>query len=144
MKVGNALAAGVLLSPLHRLMSGSLLLLTYEGRRSGTEYTLPLQYVEDDGTLYIWAGDAASKTWWRNFASPMVVELRLRGDDVAAKARLVDDATRRRQILEAYLDRFPYTGPVGRPAFTRRRRRWTERELADTAASMVIVALEPE
>jgi deazaflavin-dependent oxidoreductase (nitroreductase family) len=143
MKIGNALVAGVLLSPLHRLLSRSLLLLTYVGTRTGTEYTLPLQYVEDHGTLYIWAGDAAAKTWWRNFAAPMVAEVRLRGHDAPVKGRLVDDPGRRREILASYLDRFPYTGPVGRPELARRRRRWTDRQLADTAASMVVVALEP-
>lgn len=143
MKIGNALAAGVLLSPLHRPMSRSLFLLTYEGRRSGTEYTLPLQYVEEGGTLYVWAGDADAKTWWRNFTTPMVAEARLRGRDIAVKGRLVDDAARRREILEKYLERFPYTGPVGRPEFTRRRREWSDRQLVDTAASMVVVAFEP-
>lgn len=143
MKIGNALAAGVLLSPLHRLVSRSLLLLTYEGRRTGIEYTLPLQYLELDGLLYIWAGEADGKTWWRNFATPTVVEVRLRGSDVAGKASLVEDRSIRREIVEAYVDRFPYTGPVGKPEFTRRRRGWTEADLAGASASMVIVAIEP-
>ncbi len=141
MKIGNALAAGVLLSPLHRLVSRSLLLLTYEGRRSGTEYTLPLQYIEDGGTLYIWAGDADAKTWWRNFSTPTVVEVRLRGRDVAGKAFLVEDRRRRREVLETYLDRFPYTGPVGRPEFTLRRRRRTDADLEETAATMVFPSI---
>lgn len=143
MKIGNALAAAVLLSPMHRLVSRSLLLLTYAGRRSGTEYTLPLQYVEDEGTLRIWAGDADAKTWWRNFAAPTTVEVRLRGRDLSGKAFLVEDVSRRREILEAYLKRFPHTAPTGKPEFTWRRRRWTDAELEDTAASMVIVAIEP-
>lgn len=142
MKIGNALAAGVLLSPLHRLVSRSLLLLTYEGRRSGTEYTLPLQYVEDNGVLYIWAGEADHKTWWRNFATPTSVEVRLRGRDIAGKASLVEDSGRRREMLVAYLDRFPYTGPGGKPEFTRRRRRWSDVQLDEAAASMVMVAIE--
>ena len=48
MGIGNTLATAVLRSPFHRMMSKSLLVLTYEGRRSGKEYKLPLQYVEDD------------------------------------------------------------------------------------------------
>ena len=42
----NPFVKAVLRSPVHRLLSGSLVLLTYTGRRSGRRYTLPVMYAE--------------------------------------------------------------------------------------------------
>lgn len=143
MATPNTPITAVLRSPFHGMMSRSLLLLTYEGRRSRKEYTLPLQYVEDAGTLYVWAGAADTKTWWRNFATPAAVTIRLRGKDVLAKAYLVDDAQARARLLRAYMDRYPYTTMSGRPKFVGKRWHPTDADLAEAAASTVMVAIEP-
>jgi deazaflavin-dependent oxidoreductase (nitroreductase family) len=144
MSVGNTLTIGLLESPLHGMMSKGLLVLKYQGRRSGTRYEVPLQYIEDDGTLYIWAGNAGEKTWWRNFQSPAAVTVHLRGDEVAATAFLVDDPTRRAELLRAYVDRYPYTTPTGRPKFVGQRWHPTDDELAEVAKSIVMVAIDPK
>lgn len=36
----NPIMKGLLRSPLHRLLSGTLMLLTYTGRKTGTPYTI--------------------------------------------------------------------------------------------------------
>ena len=143
MSFGNTMAMGVLRSPLHRMMSKSLLVLTYAGRRSGMVYELPLQYLDVDGRLVIWAGNATEKTWWRNFETPAAVSVRLRGQDVDAKASLVDDPTQRITALRAYLDRYPITTPSGRPKFFGDRWKPTDDELAEVAAATVWVAIDP-
>ena len=67
MPIGNALVGGVLRSPLHRTMSRSLLLLTYKGRRTGKEYTIPVGYARyADDELVVIAGRPGGKTWWTN------------------------------------------------------------------------------
>ena len=144
MSVGNTLTIGVLESPLHGMMSKGLLVLEYEGRRSGKRYEIPLQYIEDDKSLYIWAGNATEKTWWRNFQKPAPVTAQLRGEEVAATASLVDDPTRRAELLRAYVDRYPYTTPTGRPKFIGQRWHPTDGELAEVADSIVFVAIDPE
>ena len=143
MGFGNTMAMAVLRSPLHGTMSKSLLVLTYEGRRSGKPYELPLQYVEDRGTSYIWAGNADTKTWWRNFEAPASVVVRLRGRDVHAKASLVDDDRRRAELLRMYVDRYPITTPSGRPKFFGNRWKPSDPELAELATDVVFVAIEP-
>ena len=40
-KVMNPIMKGLLRSPLHGLMSGSLMLITYAGRKTGKPYTIP-------------------------------------------------------------------------------------------------------
>ena len=143
MSFGNTMAMAVLRSPVHRMMSGSLLVLTYTGRRSGKEYSLPLQYVDIDARLVIWAGNATGKTWWRNLETPAAVTVQLRGRTVDAKASLIDDRAQRAECLRAYLDRYPYSTPTGRPKFIGQRWKPDERELADVAASTVWVAIDP-
>jgi deazaflavin-dependent oxidoreductase (nitroreductase family) len=144
MSVGNTLTIGVLKSPLHGTMSKGLLVLEYQGRRSGKRYEVPLQYIEDDESLYIWAGNAEDKTWWRNFQEPTPVTAQLRGEEVSATASLVDDPALRAELLRAYVDRYPATTPTGRPKFIGQRWHPTDDELAEVADSIVFVAIDPK
>ncbi len=65
-KIANPFVKLILRSPLHGWMSAAVLLITYRGRKSGKEYTLPVQYVQDGNNVYIVPGFAEKKTWWRN------------------------------------------------------------------------------
>ena len=144
MSVGNTLTVRVLESPLHGMMSKGLLVLKYQGRRSGKRYEVPLQYIEDEGTLYIWAGNATEKTWWRNFSEPAPVAAQLRGEEVAATASVVDDPARRAELLRSYVDRYPHTTSTGRPKFVGQRWHPTDEELTNVAQSTVMVAINPK
>jgi len=62
-RLANRCVIGLLRSPLHRLASGSLLLITYRGRRSGRQFTIPVMYAERDGVLTIFVGNAEQKVW---------------------------------------------------------------------------------
>src|SRR3954471_23711964 len=72
---------GVLLrSPLHRLVSGGLVLITVTGRRSGREFTFPVSYQQDGEVVRIGVGWPEQKQWWRNLrGAGAPVRLRLRG-----------------------------------------------------------------
>lgn len=144
MGVGGTLATAILGSPIHRMLSGALLVLEYEGRRSGTRYRIPLQYVQEGNTLAVWAGDASTKTWWRNFADPMAVAVQLRGEQRAAKGRVIEDLDRRASLLGSYVERFPYVGADGRPRFFGARWHPTAAELREVAESIVLVGFELE
>ena len=65
-KIANPLVCLVLRSSLHRLMSATLLLITYRGRKTGREYSLPVQYAQAGNLIYIMPGLPEQKTWWRN------------------------------------------------------------------------------
>jgi deazaflavin-dependent oxidoreductase (nitroreductase family) len=104
---GNGVVLAVLRSPAHRLLSGMALELRYSGRRSGRTYALPLQYVRDGARLVVVPQDAPAKTWWRNFATPRPVTLRLRGRLVDGVARTVaPDDTAWATALQAYAARW--------------------------------------
>lgn len=101
----------LLRSPLHGLMSASILTLHFTGRRTCRFRSLPLRYLRDDGggLFCLTSRDAA---WWQNFAEPTPVELQLAGERVAAMAQSVTaDADRKEAALRRLLERFPGDAP---------------------------------
>ena len=86
---GNWLVLRILHSRLHRLLDGSTIELGYTGRRSGTAYTLPLQYARAGDRLVLAPQGAQAKMWWRNFMTPRPVTVRLRGHVHDATAQVV-------------------------------------------------------
>jgi hypothetical protein len=74
----NPLVNWLLRSPLHRLLDGSTLLLTYAGRKSGRAYTLPLSYAQNGQRLRLIT--RRQKAWWKSIAAGAPVNLWLRGE----------------------------------------------------------------
>ncbi len=85
--IANPVLRLLLRSPLHRLMSGRLLLLSFRGRRTGKSYTIPVGYVEHNGVLLI----TAQSRWWKNLGEGAVVDLRLRGRARTGRTEVVRD-----------------------------------------------------
>lgn len=75
----------VLRSPAHGLVSKSILLLTFTGRKSGKTYTTPVGYSQsgDMVTLFTHAN------WWKNLIGGAPVNLRLRGQELQGLAEAV-------------------------------------------------------
>lgn len=64
----NVPVAAIARSPLLRRMLGhNIALITYTGRRSGREFTMPVAYRHRGDTIEIAANLPDAKTWWRNF-----------------------------------------------------------------------------
>jgi len=108
--VANAVVATVLRSPMHRLLSGSLDLIRYRGRRSGAEFTTPTQYARSGDDIVILVGRPETKTWWRNFRTDHDVDLLVRGQWQPMTARAVigaDEPDAAAPLLDAYLARHP-------------------------------------
>jgi hypothetical protein len=74
----------LLLSPLHGLISSGVLLLSYAGRKTGKIYRVPLSYVRDGNELIILT--FKRRTWWRNLAGGVPVNVRLKGQNIEAIA----------------------------------------------------------
>jgi deazaflavin-dependent oxidoreductase (nitroreductase family) len=71
--------SALLRSPAHRLLSGSLILLTVTGRRTGRAHTFPVGYSQAGDTLTVAAQWPGRKQWWRNLRTEAPVAVRLRG-----------------------------------------------------------------
>jgi deazaflavin-dependent oxidoreductase (nitroreductase family) len=109
-KIANPIVRLILRSRWHCWMSATVLLITYRGRKSRREYTLPVNYVRQGQTLYIIPGAAEKKTWWRNLRGGAAVQLVLEGKKVDGMARLLEgeaDAAARLEAIWFYLERFP-------------------------------------
>jgi hypothetical protein len=118
--VANPAVRALLRSPAHRLLSGSLLLLTVTGRRSGRTFTFPVMYAADGDDLLVFVGDHEHKRWWRNLEGRATgdgaeVVARVRGSEHRYRAELC--MGRREDLaspLATYLRRFPRAeGAIG-------------------------------
>jgi len=85
--VVNPIMSFLLRSPLHGLLSGSLMLLVYEGRKSGKRYSIPVGYMRAGDRLLVFSHAG----WAKNFVGGGPVALRLRGELRPATASLVSD-----------------------------------------------------
>lgn len=115
----NWVPAAILCSPLHRLLSGKRLVLSFTGRRSGTRYATPVNYLQRGDELLI----TTDSSWWHNLDGGAPVQLRLRGRQVQATAKAIRDPDAVAEALTALVrDHPPYgrwahihTGPDGTP-----------------------------
>lgn len=80
----NPVVKALLHSPLHRLFSGSVLVLFFQGRRSGQAYSTPVRYLREDTELTLITN--LDGGWWPNFIEPRRVEVHLAGKRCAARA----------------------------------------------------------
>jgi hypothetical protein len=99
----------LLRSPAHRLLSGSVLLLAYTGRRSGVRHEFPAMFAVAGDRFVVIAGRPQTKTWWHNFGTdPQAVEVTSAGRRRSCRASRPDSTTDQyRQALDAYRRRFP-------------------------------------
>ena len=84
----NAPVAALANSPrLGRLVNRNIAMLTYSGRRSGREVSIPVSYRRDGGEVTINVNMPDAKTWWRNFVgSGGPLTLRLEGHEKVGHA----------------------------------------------------------
>jgi hypothetical protein len=107
-RIVNPLVKLILRSPAHSLLSGSLVLLTYRGLRSGRFHSLPVMYVRRNNDLFVFAAQPRDKKWWRNLHAPAAVELVLYGRRLRARAQVIlSDHSAISLAWAAYLAKFP-------------------------------------
>ena len=87
---GNRVVLAILRSRAHRVLSGVAVELRYQGRKSGREYALPVQFAQLDNRLVVRPQHPHQSTWWRNFHDPRPVTVRLAGRPRRGTATLVE------------------------------------------------------
>ena len=102
----NPVMKFLLRSPVHGIMSKSIMLITFTGRKSGRQFTTPVRYIETEGTVRCFT--AVENQWWRNLREEAAVTLRINGQDGRYQARAIhDDPAAIRRWLVFYLALFP-------------------------------------
>lgn len=106
-RIVNPIVSGLLRSPLHGLLSSSLLVLSYTGRRSGRRHSLPVMYVRTGDRLLVFAAHPERKRWWHNLRDGAPVEVRLKRRELPAWGRVASSRKEIERGLALYLERFP-------------------------------------
>ena len=109
---GNGPVAWLLRSPLRGLLDDQLMLITVRGRVSGRAHTFPVGYAPGVDGWYVLVGEHRRKRWWRNLDGGADVTLRIRGDVIPGRARVLhwhSNHSLFEGALGMYLRRFPRT-----------------------------------
>ena len=106
----NRLVEWILHSWFSGLLDRSVMLISVKGRRTGREYTFPVEYVDDGDSIWVLPAHPERKTWWRNLDAETPIRLRLRGVNLPGTARAFRGDTDLATVVEglrAYLRHFP-------------------------------------
>jgi deazaflavin-dependent oxidoreductase (nitroreductase family) len=106
MRVMNKFPALLLRSPLHGLMSGSVLLITFVGRKSGKRYTTSITYLREGDTVLM----TTDSPWWKNLRGGAPVTLLIKGREYTGVAEAITDETEVVRVLEMMLREYPSYG----------------------------------
>lgn len=81
----NSAMKFILSSPLHGMVSKSVLLISFTGRKSGKTYTTPVSYSQEGDQVTIFT----HANWWRNLRGGEPVSLHIRGRELQGLAEPV-------------------------------------------------------
>ncbi|UCD99525.1 MAG: nitroreductase family deazaflavin-dependent oxidoreductase [Chloroflexota bacterium] len=73
----NPVMKSVLKSPLHSLVSGQIMIITFNGRKSSKSYSTPVSYCQENETVYCFTHAG----WWKNLVGSAKVRLLIRGQE---------------------------------------------------------------
>lgn len=102
----NPIVKALLHSPAHGLLSDSVMIVGFRGRKSGREFSTPVRYLRDGNLIRAFSHDETQ--WWRNLRDNATVTLRAGGETLNWRSNVIekDPATIRRH-LEDYFQRYP-------------------------------------
>jgi deazaflavin-dependent oxidoreductase (nitroreductase family) len=101
----NAIIVWLLRSPLHGVMSGNTLVVSYTGRKSGKSYATPVNYVRQ-GKVF-WVTSLRQRSWWRNLLDGAAVRLTVQGRDISARGEALTQPEQVAEGLRAYFNAAP-------------------------------------
>lgn len=100
----NRMMKFILRSPAHGMVSKSVLLITFIGRKSGKRYTTPVSYSLSGDQVYIFT----HASWWKNLRNSVPVTLKLQGKEVQGWPETVsEDKAVIATALAAHLKKVP-------------------------------------
>lgn len=103
--VGNPFMKMILRSPMHPLMSKDTAIITVTGKKSGTRYSLPVNYQRKDDFILITS--MKDRTWWRNLRGGADVRIRIRGEDFRGHAEIFEEQLKVEKHFGEYLQLNP-------------------------------------
>ena len=105
MKVYNSFSSRILRSSFNGIMSGSTLLITVTGRKTGKKISTPVNYVSAGNEIIITSDQ--QKNWWHNLRENKSVTILLKNQEFNTEARLVESGDELLLYLEKYFTGLP-------------------------------------
>jgi deazaflavin-dependent oxidoreductase (nitroreductase family) len=78
-------------SPFHSLLGESFAVITFKGRKSGKHYSTPVNMARVDGEWTIVS--MRERTWWRNLRGGRKAQLRVAGQRLQVRGKVMEDST---------------------------------------------------
>ena len=102
----NPFVVFILRSPLHRMLSQSMMLVTVTGKKSGRQFTIPVNYLCKGGEFLTvsWR----KRTWWRNLCSGAPAILCVKGQVLQSVGEAITDEVSVTAELARYLGQMPH------------------------------------
>jgi len=101
----NPMMIWLLRSPFHGMLDKGIMLVTVTGRKSGKNYSTPVNYLRDGNTL--WVISTRARTWWRNLIDGAPLEVLLSGQDLKAQGEAIVDEQAVAERLVSYFQKAP-------------------------------------
>jgi hypothetical protein len=140
-KVVNPIMKALLRSPLHRLVSNHLMLLTFEGRKTGRTYSVVVGRHELEGTLVVPTG-TTGRRWRLNFRGGTPVFVTIVGRRLHGRGELVEDPEEVTRLHRLLLNRLGLKN-ARRLGLRVNADRWpTEEELKAILAGRGVISIE--
>ena len=98
----NPFVSMILRSPLHRLLSNSVLLLTFTGRKTGKQFTIPVGYTREGDTLTLFS----SYSWWKNLRGDGRVAMHLQGRERTGRAEVIEESAAVVKAVEHLIEKY--------------------------------------
>ena len=103
-KILNPVMKAILRSPFHSLVSRSIMIITFTGRKTGKEYSAPVSYIREDQLVTCFT----HAKWWLNFENRTEVKVRIQGTDLEGYGIAIpDDVNLKTEYLTKYLKAVP-------------------------------------
>lgn len=136
-RAANKVVRPLLASRLHKPLSNRLMLLTYHGRKTGREYTVPIGYFDwDPGTVLAMSSHLG---WIPSMRDRPTVHLRIRGRDRSAVPTIIEGTTEIAAVLAEFARRKGPKAAKGLMLGLPGDRQPTDRELHTAAAKTRLV-----
>ena len=104
----NKFLGFLLNSPLRFLSRDNFLYLTYKGRKTGYQRSLPVQYAVHGTDFVVYVGQSSRKKWWRNFQSEWPISVVRKGRRIASIGRVVEPGSDEAvELATSYFHRHP-------------------------------------
>ncbi len=85
----NPIMIWLLKSPLHGMISKSVMLVSITGRKSGKTISTPTNYLRNKDTL--WVISLRDRRWWRNLRGGARVRVLLAGRNLEGNGQVIED-----------------------------------------------------